>query len=203
VTAHPGSGYHWDERDIDGDEVPEGLVVDEGGNLAGINGYRLKKPTWTKNTQWMNPQTGQIENMYEKRYNSRKTYNEANGIDTLKTTRAKLGVNVKEFMDATWRPGSKAIERKVPRSAIVAFLIASPVGGDGAALDRQFLATYGPQFERSGISPAAALAQWHKDPNFRQRINDNLTQAFAQRGGQINGAIRAFAGDYVARMPRA
>jgi hypothetical protein len=183
----PGRGYKWVSKDIDGDNVPEGLVYD-GDNMVGINGYRLKKPVWTKNTQWRNPD-GQIENMYEKRYQSRNEWNAEHGVTTLKGLRAQVGSEiVGPFMATEYGKGS--IERKVPRSQIVAFLIAAPQGGNGAALDNAWLGRWAGQYP--GIPPSQLLSAWHKDPDYKNAVNENLTNAVTQGQEEAKAAIRQF-----------
>jgi hypothetical protein len=183
-----GQRYTWEAKDIDGDNVPDGLVYD-GKNIVGINGYRLKKPVWAKNTQWRNPD-GQIENMYEKRYASRNAWNAAHGIATLKELRAQLGKEfVGPYMKVNYREGS--VERKVPRSQIVAFLIASPAGGNGAALDNAWLRKWAGNYP--GIPPQQLLSAWHKDPEYRNTVNKNLTAALSpERSEEAKAAIRQF-----------
>jgi hypothetical protein len=80
-------------------------------------------------------------------------------------------------MENTYVKGSA--ERKVPRSGIVARLIAS---FGGAELDRAFLARYGQQIQLDGISPAEALARYHRTPQFKADLYQRLGQHFGPQG---------------------
>jgi hypothetical protein len=190
AAAHPEAGYHWDQtKDLDGDKVNEGLVLDAQGNVVGINGYRLNRPQWAKNVNWKNAE-GNIENMYEKRYASRKANNTETGFSTLKDVKKQLSKLVSDFMKETYAKGSAG--KKVMPSSIAAFLIASPIGGNSAAIDKQWLDTYGAPMIAEGMPPSTALQGWYRDSRRRALIEQNITKGIAERNRQITAAIQEY-----------
>jgi hypothetical protein len=131
------------------------------------------------------PNTGNVENYYQTKYQARQAYNEANGVTTLKDVRSQL---LKEFVSpyilSRWGKGS--IESHVPRSAIVSQIMAIVAG---ANLDDQFMEQHAGEIRAAGLTPMEALARFHKSLDYKQPLANALDSVFEQRPEFVENII--------------
>jgi hypothetical protein len=178
----PGRTYKYSQdQDFDGDDVNEGIVRDGSGQIIGMNGYRVNKPsTWAKNVGWLDPDGGYGRREYV--YKQRKAYNESDGVNTLAGLR-------KQFYELVIKPLYAGIpkgdaSRKVPRMSIASFVM-NRMGGYN--IDSAWLAENSEAIQEAGGSPESALAQFHRTKTYRDALIQVLTPVV---NGDPNGEKR-------------
>jgi hypothetical protein len=189
------SDYVWaqgPETDLDGDDIPEGLVKDGSGRIMGINGYSVNKPsTWAKNSRWQDPDGG--TGRYEYVYKQRKAYNDTDAVDTLAGLRKRFYARVIEPMYQSVQKGHPS--RRVPRISIASYVI-NQMGG--YAIDEEFIARYGEQIKAAGGSPESALAQYHRTKDYRTLLVQRVLDPVVNNTDGALAAAAEHASQYVA-----
>jgi hypothetical protein len=185
---HPGKHYTYNEEQFDGDEVNDAVIRNSRGNVQGVNGIRFNRPNWA-DKYYHRASDGTIYNWFEKKFDARTQWNANNAVTTLQDIRKKFGdLVIKKIMDHFYPKGSKMVERRAPRSGIVAWVIA---GLGGALADQQYLTANADAIHQAGITPTEALARLHRSKEYREHIIKILNPVVAA-GGDHAESIRLF-----------